>query len=491
MSTTTQNVELIKSLREQYDLDLKIARRAAEKSLMAYLNACLINCAGEPQYFGEVAEEWQINLLEALAPAIETIGGIGKKPPYRKFWITLPRGSDKTSLCARLCNWLMAFSRRRVNGVVAASNRDQALILQDAMRAEADLNPWFRDLIDYQQHRVLGQISSDSGIAQAQMQIISADAAGSYGHMSDFIIADELTVWQNEELWHSLISTQPKRQAIVIALSNAGWTNTWQSTVHDMVKSSEDWYLYEPTGPKAIAGWINPADVAEQQKILPDAVFRRLWWNEWCGDRGDFLSMEEIIQCRNDTLRERTESGDGSHYYIAIDYGEKKDRTVATVVHREDGKVIVDQQKVWVPTIDRPVHVAIVEAFCRMAKERWNNPTIIIDPWQLAALDQQAPSWGLRMTRWNATSANQQQLAQNLRTSVLCGQLEWFPGCGSAPGAGDLEQEMSELVVKETERGWKFDHKSGSFDDRCISLGMALSTALAKPIGERVPDLWV
>ena len=163
---------------------------------------------------------------------------------------------------------------------------------------------------------------------------------------------------------------------------------------------------------------------------------------------------------------------------------------MATVVHREDGKVIVDQQKVWVPTRDRPVHVAIVEAFCRRAKERWNNPTIIIDPWQLAALDQQAPSWGLRMTRWNATSTNQQQLAQNLRTAVLCGQVEWPDGCGYAPGAGNLEQEMSELVVKETERGWKFDHKSGSFDDRCISLGMALSTALAKPIGERIPDLW-
>jgi len=488
--STQQQVELIAKLREQYDLDLRIARRAAEKSLMAYLNACLINCAGEPKYFGAIAEPWQLELLESIAPAIETIGGVAKNPPYRKFWITLPRGSDKTSLCARLCNWLMAFSRRRVNGVVAASSRDQALILQDAMRAEGDLNPWFRDLVDYQQHRVLGQVSSDSGLPRTQMQIISADSAGSYGHMSDFIICDELTVWTNEELWHSLISTQPKRQAIVIALSNAGWKNTWQSTVHDMVKASDDWLLFEPTGPEAIAGWIDKKDVDEQQKILPDAVFRRLWHNEWCGDRGDFLSMEEIILCRDEELEEHTEGREGVHYYIGIDYGEKKDRTVATVLHRENGKVVIDQQKVWVPTVDRPVHVAIVEAFCRMAKERWNNPLLIIDPWQLATLDQQAPAWGLRMTRWNATSANQQQLAQTLRTSVLCEQLRWPTGCGTAPGAGDLEQEMSELIVKETERGWKFDHKSGNHDDRCISLGMALSTALAKPIGERVPDLW-
>ena len=103
MSTSTQSATLIKGLREQYDLDLRIARRAAEKSLMAYINACLINCAGDPQYFGNVAEDWQVNLIKSLAPAIETIAGIGDgKPPYRKFWITLPRGSDKTSLCARL-----------------------------------------------------------------------------------------------------------------------------------------------------------------------------------------------------------------------------------------------------------------------------------------------------------------------------------------------------------------------------------------------------
>ena len=293
MSTSTQNASMIKNLREQYDLDLRIARRAAEKSLMSYVNACLINCAGEPKYFGAVAEEWQINLLEALAPAIETIGGIGKNPPFRKFWITLPRGSDKTSLCASLFNWLMAFSRRRVNGVIAASNRDQALILEDAMRAEADLNPWFRDLIDYQQHRVLGQISSDSGIAQAQMQIISADAAGSYGHMSDFIICDELTVWQNEELWHSLISTQPKRQAVVIALSNAGWTNTWQSTVHDMVKSSEDWYLYEPTGPKAIAGWMTRKTGRNSRKYCRTLYFADSGGMSGVGTEGIFSAWRK------------------------------------------------------------------------------------------------------------------------------------------------------------------------------------------------------
>ena len=491
MSTSTQSKSLIKGLREQYDLDLRIARRAAEKSLMAYINACLINCAGDPQYFGNVAEDWQVNLIKSLAPAIETIAGIGDgKPPYRKFWITLPRGSDKTSLCARLCNWLMAFSKRRVNGVVAASSRDQALILADAMRHEADLNPWFRDLIDYQQHRVLGQVSSDSGLPQNQMQIISAESAGYYGHMSDFIICDELTVWSNEELWHSLISTQPKRQAIIIALSNAGWKNTWQWTVHEMVAGTDDWFLHEPTGPDAIAGWIDRRDVEEQQKILPDAVFRRLWHNEWCGERGDFLSMDEIVQCINPSLEENREGEKGRHYYIGVDYGEKKDRTVATVVHRDNGKIIIDEQKVWVPTKDRPVHVAIVEAYCRFANERYNHPTIVIDPWQLATLDQQAPAWGLRMHRWNATSTNQQQLAQNLRTAVLCEQIEWYKGCGSAPGAGDLQEEMAELVVKETERGWKFDHKSGAHDDRCISLGMALSTAIAKPIGERIPNLW-
>src|SRR5262249_35055955 len=112
-------------------------------SLDAYLRAVLIDRVPEAQPFARVAEPWQMDLLEAMVPAVEAVAGL--RPDYRgpmSFWRTLPRGHDKTSSIGRLCCWLLAYAPRRLSLAAGAGDSDQAEILGEAMKAEAALNPW-------------------------------------------------------------------------------------------------------------------------------------------------------------------------------------------------------------------------------------------------------------------------------------------------------------------------------------------------------------
>src|SRR5262249_37640242 len=141
------------------------------------------------------------------------------------FWYTLGRGHDKTSSIGRLMNWLLAFSRRRLNMAVAAADADQAGLIVESMEAELNHNPWLKARINVRRQRVYGP----GGV----LKVLAANAPTTWGLNCDLVIVDELTHWQNNALWNVLWSGRAKRPgSIFIVITNAGTKGSWQAELH-------------------------------------------------------------------------------------------------------------------------------------------------------------------------------------------------------------------------------------------------------------------
>src|SRR6185437_15964867 len=123
----------------------------------------------------------------------------------------------------------------------------------------------------------------------SSIEIISSDAASSYGHTVDFIICDELTHWRKRDLWDSLFSTVPKKVCFLIVIANAGVGQgvSWQWGVRESARLADNWHFSRLDGPRA--SWQSPADLEEQARMLPPKAYQRLWLNIWSVDSADCI----------------------------------------------------------------------------------------------------------------------------------------------------------------------------------------------------------
>ena len=177
--------------------------------------------------------------------------------------------------------WPLAFAERKVKGIVAAGDLDQAGLLREAIERLIAANPWLGALLVVVRNEVRNRQTG------SKLEIISSDAATSYGALVDFAVVDELSHWtegRGRELWVSLLSTAPKKpNCLLVVITNAGWVDTWQWELREKVRTDPAWYFHALDGP---APWIGPAQLAEQQRLLPPKEYRRLWENVWVSAAG-------------------------------------------------------------------------------------------------------------------------------------------------------------------------------------------------------------
>src|SRR3990170_4971237 len=103
-------------------------RQVAEfsRSPAAFRQWLTIDTGHTPRAYSAVADSWQEADFAALdagwlrAVGREAEGGRG-------------RGHSKTCALSIRATWALAFSQRRLSGVAAAADRDQAKLLRDAM----------------------------------------------------------------------------------------------------------------------------------------------------------------------------------------------------------------------------------------------------------------------------------------------------------------------------------------------------------------------
>ena len=449
--------------------------------------------ATEPVPFETVIQPWQEADFAALdaswlalsgrktAGDVESLQARSRKAVTvahkKRAYLERPRGHSKTTDMAVQVAWILQYARQPVTGIAAAADRDQAGLLQKAVAELARLNPVLCPDLAGRQSAIVNLASG------SRLDVISSDVRSSWGQLPDFVICDELCHWEKADLWHSLLSSAAKKpNCVLVVLTNAGVGTGWQWDVREAARTSPDWHFSSLAGSQA--PWISPNAFAEQRRLLPPSVYARLWENLWQQSDGEFVTLAETEACRDESLAACELGRPGFQYFAAIDYAEKRDRTVGVVVHRDGERIIVDRMDVIAPEPHKPVPVRWVEDWIAKIGKSFPPIRFVLDEYQLVGtLQKLSGRYDLRRFAFGGGKGNH-ALAMQLRHLIVQRQLAWFPGCGRIPtanGRDDLETELASLILRTKSTGLvRIDHRqeTGCHDDRAFALGAACLEAL-------------
>lgn len=451
-------------------------------SPQAYRDGLRLGTAGAVK-LRDILQPWQRDDFRALDAAWQALAGHpvsghpAALPIRRRAYLERPRGHSKTTDTAIQVTWILQWSPRCVRGLAAAADRDQAQLLHTAIADLIRHNPVLCPDLKVQKQVIRQQRTG------SELQVISSDVGSSWGQLPDFVICDELCHWPRPELWYSLCSSAAKKPAcVLLVLTNAGFGNGWQWQVRESARTAPEWYFSTLNG--AQAPWITPAALAEQARLLPPAVYARLWNNVWQHSDGEFVTLEEAAACVDLALSPQAQGQPDRDYIAAIDYAEKHDRTVGVVLHREGRQLVVDRMDIAVPQPGRPVFVQWVEDWITRTAAAFPRIQFVLDEYQLLSVIQRYETQ-YDLQRFDfASGRGNHALTLTLRNLIVHRQVRWYPGCGAWDGAttpDDLVTELAALVLRTSSGGrLRLDHRrdAHSHDDRAFALGAACLTAL-------------
>lgn len=476
---------LMEDLQARLEAAYALADRESAQGGMGYLRHVVIDSKPEPRPFRLLAKPWQWDRAKRIVPSLEALAGLN--PSYsgpRSYCEIMPRGHDKTSFLARMLNWLLGYSKRRVTVIAAAGDEDQAGLISDAMREEARWNPWLK--VRFTQKGASGP----GGTAR----IVAADAPTSFGLRGDLYLLDEISHWKKQDFWTSLLSGRAKiPDALFCILSNAGLKNTWQWDLMQAIKSDASWSYWEAPG--QLETWMSAEQIAQDRLLLPPAEARRLYDNEWIdpAESSGYLIRSEVEACVDSGLSYQWYGKKGLQYWFSIDYGPKRDRTTLGIYHQEpDGRLIMDRMDVWQGSPESPVKIGRIRSWIDHQRQGFGDCSLVVDPYQLEDLCQHY-EMHMPVHRFEARGGKSNyELAAKLRSVIVNRQISWYPGAGdirlSAGGRLDtLTEELVSLVLKPMVYGYRIDHELTKHDDRAVNIGMAV----VKVLEQMKPPEWV
>lgn len=466
-----------------------------------------IDADGTPVTFADTMEPWQAEDFAALDTAWQRVAGQDVQPHYQRAWLERPRGHSKTTDIAVMTTWAVFASRRKLSGIVAAADKDQAKLIRNGIDTLVRLNPWLSKILDVQQWLVRNVHTG------SELEILSSDAPSSYGLTPDFVICDELTHWKKPDLWESLLSSAAKRPScLLVVICNAGFGESWQWDIREAARTRDDWYFHRLDGPQA--SWINEATLAEQRALLPDTAYRRLWLNEWTAGAGDAFDPDDIAAAL--TLHGPIfQPQPGWQYVAGLDIGLRHDSTALAVIGKHVGHVtrtpakrqpvassairsmidlgMIDGEreqpddvryhpgsgrlklaclKVWTPTKGKTVDLPEVELMALKLAQQFGL-TIGFDPYQAIQLSQNLRRRGVPVIEVGFQGSNLQSMARCTLDAFQDRQIELFPHA-------ELQADLKALRVVERSYGFRLEagRDSGTrHGDTATALAIALHVA--------------
>jgi phage terminase large subunit-like protein len=438
---------------------------ALQSDPAAFREALMIDTDAGPKPFAECVKdnEWQSADFAAMDPAWRRAVGQKVDAPQQRAWLERPRGHSKSSDLAVMSAWALFASRRRLSGIAAAGDLEQARILRDSIGRLCYVNPWLAKLIEVQNYRVINPRT------ESTLDIISSDAKTAYGLTPSFLILDEVTHWKSRDLWDSLISSAAKRATCcVVCITNAGIKDDWQWQAREGVRTSPTWHFSRLDGPQA--SWITPDLLQEQERLLPAVAYRRLWLNEWSSGGGDFLTPEQINRAFLADLSPQSDAQDGFEYVGGLDLGVSRDASALVIlgirrVRDGHGFIRLAYTRIWRAANGRKVNLMDVEDAVRDAHARFNLRQLNYDPWEARAMASRLQAEGLglfksQLTRLHATGtkvpmveitqtpANLQKMASCLLEAFNDQRIELYE-------QPDLRRDLTRFRVEEREYGFR------------------------------------
>lgn len=307
-------------------------------------NYCVLSngrWTGEPF----VLMRWQRKLLYELFE-VDAVTGVRR---YRRALIGLPRKAGKTELCAAIALYLMLMDGEKSAAIYcAAASEDQADMVFDAAKRMCELDDApLAQFVDVQVSRLTNKTDPYSFI-----QRLSSKGRTKHGLNIHGVILDELHAWQvgeGEELWAALnTGSAARKQPMQIAITTAG-TDLEESRCGQMYllgraieRGDQDdggfffrWWqapegmdYRDPDYPRlaspSYGHTVDEGFYRAELTSVPEAVFRRLYGNEWV-DYGEkpWVSKEQLAEC----LVGSFELDPAAPTWVGVDLSETRDST--------------------------------------------------------------------------------------------------------------------------------------------------------------------
>lgn len=412
--------------------------------------------------WGEVAtpEQWD--------DARAVLDGTG---PRRHLWLRA-RGRSKTLdaagvTLAALLTQLPAGSE----AYACASDREQAGLLRRKIAGLVSRTPEVAGLVEIGQWRVAVPSRGTS------LDVISADAASSWGLTPALIVLDEVCMWGETEgpkaFYESLMTSLPKtRGSRALLISTPGAPSHWSRKVYDSALDDTRWRVSHLRGP---APWADPDEIEAERRNLPDSTFRRLFLAEWVEGEDRLVRVDDLDACL--VLDGPLAPEPGVSYLITLDVGLVNDRTVAVVAHAEgepgSQRLVVDRLRVWTGTHAKPVDLSDVEETLVALSVGYNRARVTSDPYQAAQLISRLDRRGVSAQAWAFTAQSVGRLGAGLHVALRERRLV-------LPNDQTLRDELLHVRLKEVPGGYRLDHASGRHDDQAVAIALAVEVLLTK-----------
>jgi phage terminase large subunit-like protein len=477
-----------------------------QHSPSAFRSALLIDADGLPKRLGDVLDPWQAKDFQALDSGWRKVAGLGGDGGVQRAYLERGRGASKTTDLAVQSAWCLFASRRRLVGVAAAADRDQAQLLRNAIDGLCRMNPWLSSILEVSQYKVVNRRTG------SELTILASDVASSWGLTPDFCVIDELTYWQKEELWVSLFSAIAKRKnALLCIIANAGFNQgeSWQWRVREAARTSPDWYFHRLDRPPS---WISEKHLEEQKRLLPDLAFRRLWLNEWSTGSGDALAVADIDKA---VVLDGPQGPEKGWQYIAgLDLGLKRDASalvllgkhigwaeeiekpkrqlstvaaalidlelmdlppedVEEVYHESTGRLKVCHVQVWYPKRGEKLDIEPIERSVVDLDRRFRLSALGYDPWQSEYLSERVKKQNIPVQPVQFVPQNLQSMAQSVLESFGERNIDLYDH-------PQLLSDLKNLRVTEKNYGIRLTSPRGPSGHGDAATALAISLHVAK-----------
>jgi phage terminase large subunit-like protein len=416
-----------------------------------------IDVDGELQPYGPMLTTRQRDNHAATDPALLAITGRGSADGVRfRFWREETRGCAKSTGAAADFLFLLFASTRKIDGVHAACDREQAQLLLTIIESMVQASPLLSHLIVVEKGKVWNRSTGST------LTVISSDVNSSFGFLVDWISIDEIAVWGEDKrrLWGSLISTAGKRaRCLVTVTTNAGWRTSWQFVLREKIRQDPEWAFSHYGHPPE---WMTERAVAEQRRLLTAPEFTRLLDpGQWQDDDGMSLDEQDL-----DAAVVLSGPADGRPHgpqsiWIGLDMGDVHD-AAAIVCATGDvmrQKIVVLGIQRWLPRdfVGGRIQQSAVKEGILEFRERFDATAIKSDAWQSIGLMQDVAKLGLFniVQCVQPTSKAKDEACKALVQALRDRQVELFDG--------ELVTDLRRAQVVERASGLKLVYPRNEF----------------------------
>ncbi|MBA7603817.1 hypothetical protein ES703_10935 [subsurface metagenome] len=404
-------------------------------------------------------EQYEREILDSLYP-------LNGRRRFDLACIGLCKKQGKTTFLGGICLWELLFSPSLAPEIYNCSgDKDQAWLLfkksAKAVKRSKEMSKVCKVLSDV----------ITCPVRDATYECISADVDSAEGKDPSLVVMDEFGT-SSFELFTALQTGRAAREGrgestLAILIGTAGWDLTSEFyKLYEKGLRKEDPFMYFFWSHEQLASFSSPGFLAKMRRRLQPQVYQRYYENKWTQGSGSFVTREDVKRCLDSSLSPQGKGKPGFRYILACDLGLTKDRSVTTIVHKDKDRIILDSIRVWQGSPSDPVLIGDIEEDARASHKNFSLARIMVDPWQLKNTVEKFKKEGYKIEEFTFSGNNIAKLSSNLYYLIHNGLLRFW-------NDPDLVGELLSVQATEKSYGTRIDHRSGQFNDRVISLGMA------------------